>query len=203
MRGIKPGEKLPNFDPLILPVSELAAYSSQVNLSYKPLENVTHLREPDIGYNQVFECIPSDLPDTPRDRQQITLARTYIAAKKIAQHCLDEFSSHPEPVSVVCVGHGASIFGLALGLQKGLGAGQAISGERNVSCFAEFFATATEGDGILPGFAFVPKTAMWQDGHLRTVGDAGLPVVLECDAGSNLEEAAKAANPVAIEFFER
>ena len=169
MRGRKEGEKIPNFDPLVLTPLQLAVvYSDRVDIHSTSLCSVSHIQDARMGYNQVREISLDGSDINIHDLNAITIARTNACALKLVKFCLGEFSSSPENVTVVCVGHGASINGMAVSLQKGCPESKKIRGQRNVSCFAEFVLTKSESDDGNITF-FTPTTLCWQEAHLESL----------------------------------
>lgn len=125
-RGKTSAEPRPNWNPLILPVSELAAYSPRLNLDYKTIVDVQHVRD-EAALNTVRE-----LHETITERDEITKDRCRTAlAKFLAEPSLADDV-------VLLVGHGATVKSFALAFEAELPAEQKITGERTVSCFAEF-----------------------------------------------------------------
>lgn len=125
-RGKTAAEPRPNWEPLILPVSELQQYSSRIDPSYVSLVNVQHYRD-ETAPNTVREC-----HDTLQDRDEITRDRCRIAIRKIIN------SEKLDGEVVLCVGHGAVVTGTSKELENGLPEELRITGDRCVSCFAEF-----------------------------------------------------------------
>ena len=189
MRGYKHPEKRPNWSPLLLDPAALQQRASPlVVVDHTSLAPVSHVRDADIGYNEVLEVDPCD-PGS-RDVHKITRDRCERAARAIAEACLAEFADHDEDVAVLCVGHGASIGGLARGLQLGLPKDVAMSawGDRSsYTCFARFDVVAVDqrppggtagGDGddvcCVPGVRFHPAFDSWQSAHLSRLSGDGL-----------------------------
>ncbi len=125
-RGKTAGEPRPNWSPLVLPVSELKAYSDRIDESYEPLHRVSHEKD-DSKPNTVSELHPhlTDRDEITRDR-----CRTVLQQVLSAEHLKDEV--------VLCVGHGATVLAMTKALQSELPEEHHIKGERNVSCFSEF-----------------------------------------------------------------
>lgn len=125
-RGKTADEPRPNWNPLILPPSELAAYSRRLNLDYKTILDVQHVRD-ESALNTVRE-----VHDTLKDRDEVTRNRCRTALSRfLAEESLADDV-------VLCVGHGATVKSFALVLEAGLPEEHKCQGERTVSCFAEF-----------------------------------------------------------------
>lgn len=125
-RGKTADEPRPNWEPLVLPVSELAKYSSRLNLDYESIVNVQHVRD-EQALNTVRE-----VHETLTDRDEITKDR--------CRQALAKFLAEPSFADdvLLCVGHGATVKSFALAFEAELPPEQKIGGERTVSCFAEF-----------------------------------------------------------------
>lgn len=125
-RGKTSNEPRPNWNPLILPPSELTAYSNRLNLDYVSLMEVHHAKD-DSKPNTVRE-----IHETVTDRDEITRDRCRVALRKILE-CPDMKDD-----VLLCVGHGATVLAYTKALETGLPDELKITGERTVSCFAEF-----------------------------------------------------------------
>jgi broad specificity phosphatase PhoE len=125
-RGKTASEPRPNWNPLILPVSDLAKHSSRVDLDYKPLHIVEHVRD-EAALNTVVE-----VHDTLTDRDAVTKDRCRQVLRKILA---DEGLANEV---VLCVGHGATVKAMSAVLEEGLPDSEKVGGERTVSCFAQF-----------------------------------------------------------------
>lgn len=125
-RGKTAAEPRPNWNPLLLPVSELARYSSRIDLDYKSLVNVEHVRD-ESAPNTVVE-----VHETLKDRDAVTKDRCRTALNKILSD--ERFAND----IVLCVGHGATVKAMSLVLEAALPENERVGGERTVSCFAMF-----------------------------------------------------------------
>ncbi len=125
-RGKTSAEPRPNWNPLVLPVSELTKYSSRIDMNYKTLLEVTHYRD-ETSPNTVREY-----SETVTERDEITRDRCKRFLHKLLQS--PEFDDQ----IVLCVGHGATTKAISNAFQASLPTEEHIQGERNVSCFAEF-----------------------------------------------------------------
>jgi len=125
-RGKTADEPRPNWNPLILPPSELAAHSSRINLDYKTHMMVEHVKD-DTKPNTVRE-----VHATIEDRDEITKDRCRSALREFltAEDLKDDV--------LLCVGHGATVKAYALALETDLPEEMKIKGERTVSCFGHF-----------------------------------------------------------------
>jgi len=128
-RGKTADEPRPNWNPLLLPPSELCQYSDKIDLSYRSLVNVTH-RKDESAPNTVMEVHPTML--TFNERDLITAER----CNRFMQ--LLETDSSFDNLTILCVGHGASLKYCTRYLEAGLEAELCIQGDQNVSCFAGF-----------------------------------------------------------------
>jgi broad specificity phosphatase PhoE len=126
-RGKTAEEKKPNWNPLILPVTELAEFSSRLDLDYNSLMEVKHIRDDERAVNTIVE-----VHDSLTDRDDVTRDRCRVALGKILS---DESLANDV---VLCVGHGATVKAMAMVLEKELPEDQKIAGERTVSCFGQF-----------------------------------------------------------------
>jgi len=151
-RGKTAAEPRPNWNPLILPPSELAQFSTHLNLDYKTINEVHHIRDEE-ALNTVRE-----LHDTLSNRDEITRDRCRVVLKNLIE-CEDLKND-----SILCVGHGATVGAMMKAFQAELPEDLWIKGERAVSCFAEFrpvdennplgpwkSVTGSWGSGNLPG----------------------------------------------------
>lgn len=125
-RGKTLPEPRPNWDPLILPVSELRKYSDRIDLSYETIVNVEHVRD-ESALNTVREVHP-----TLTERDEITRDRCRIAVWKIIQ--ADKLNGE----IVLCVGHGATVKNYTKALETELPEEFHCKGDRSVSCYSEF-----------------------------------------------------------------
>ena len=125
-RGKTADEPRPNWNPLILPASELTAYSDRLDLDHQTILDVQHIRD-EAALNTIRE-----VHDTLQDRDEITRDRCRTALLKFLEHegLADEV--------LLCVGHGATVKAFALVLEAGLPEDHKCQGERTVSCFAQF-----------------------------------------------------------------
>jgi broad specificity phosphatase PhoE len=126
-RGKTAEEKKPNWNPLILPVAELAEFSPRLDLDYNSLMEVKHIRDDARAVNTIVEVHETltDRDDVTRDRCRVALGRI-LADESLANEV------------VLCVGHGATVKAMSMVLEKELPEEQKIAGERTVSCFAQF-----------------------------------------------------------------
>ena len=124
-RGKALPEPRPNWDPLILPLSELKIYSSRLNMEYVSLMDVKHVRD-EAALNTVRE-VHSHI----EARDEITKDRCRQAILKIVNH------DFPDE-AILCVGHGATVGGCHKTLEEGLPDESKVTGDKAVSCFAEF-----------------------------------------------------------------
>jgi len=136
-RGKTSDEPRPNWNPLVLPVSELKQFSARINESYVSLHDVTHVKD-ESRANTVREVHGSltDLNEITRDR-----CKTVLKKMLASDDLKDEV--------VLCVGHGATVKDFSKALETNLPEELKCQGERNVSCFAEF-RPVTEGDSDGP-----------------------------------------------------
>lgn len=125
-RGKTAAEPRPNWNPLILPTSELKAYSNRINMDYTTIKEVNHIRD-ESKPNTVAE-----VHDTLTDRDEITRARCREAFQLFMK------SDYLDGEVVLCVGHGATVLSYCRVLEEGLPDELKITGDRSVSCFAQF-----------------------------------------------------------------
>lgn len=125
-RGKALPEPRPNWNPLVLPIVELAAHSSRVDLSYQSLHLVTH------EYDESILNTVREVHETLTNRDDVTKDRCKVVITKIitSEALKDEI--------VLCVTHGASVKAMSAVLEKELNEEDKIGGNRTVSCFAEF-----------------------------------------------------------------
>lgn len=152
-RGKTSSEPRPNWNPLILPVSELMKHSSRIDPSYTSLHEVHHVKD-ESKPNTVRE-----VHETLTDRDLITRDRYKQVLQKIltAEHLKDDV--------VLCVAHGASVLSCTLVLEAELPTEERIAGERSVSCWAEFRAVSQNPLG-----PWKSVTGSWGTGNI--FGDA-------------------------------
>lgn len=163
-RGKTSAEPRPNWDPLVLPVSELMKYSNRINSQYQPLLMVKHSKDENVP-NTVRE-----LHDTITERDEITRDR----CKNFLYQLLS--SSDFDNEIVLCVGHGATTKAISNLFQADLPIEEHITGEKSVSCFGEFRP-------VDPNNLFGPwksVTGSWSSGNItdetaaEDVTDSGL-----------------------------
>lgn len=127
-RGKKAPEPRPCWDPLILPPSAMIPeHSNRINLDYKPLLPVQH--EFDESKPNTVKEIFGDITD----RDEVTRARV----REVIRRIIDDPSNDGEVV--LCVGHGATVLAASKVLEGDLADEMKITGDRAVSCFAQFF----------------------------------------------------------------
>jgi hypothetical protein len=149
-RGKNASEPRPNWNPLVLPVSELKAHSNRIDEAYSSLHEVRHERD-ESKPNTV-----SELHHTLTDRDEITRDRCKTVLHQVltAEHLKDEV--------VLCVGHGATVLAFTKALEAELPEEQRIKGERNVSCFSEFRPV----DPANPLGAWKSVSGVWSSGDV-------------------------------------
>jgi len=125
-RGKTAAERLPVWDPIVLPIEELCNYSPRIDRSYKSLVNVEFIKD-ETQPNHVRE-----VHEMLTVRDEVTRDRTRQAAWKIVLN--EAFADQ----TILCVGHGATVSGIHKALEGELPPELKISGERTVSCYAEF-----------------------------------------------------------------
>lgn len=147
-RGKDSSEPMPNWYPLILPLSEMTKYSKLIDRSYKPMTDVRFIYDESMlnTIREVYEGVT--------EREEITKSR-YIATLTKIMHC-PAFAGE----TVLLVGHGATVKHCTNALEKGLEAEERIKGEQITSCWAEFKPRPDCGDS-LPWKAQSPE---WQSG---------------------------------------
>ena len=153
-RGKTAAEKLPNWNPLVLPTSELAKYSTRLNLDYQSLMDVKHVRD-ESALNTVVE-----VHETLTNKDEVTKDRCRTALTKI----LSDESLADEVV--LCVAHGATVKAMSIILESGLPDSEKIAGERTVSCFAQFRPV----DAANPTGPWRSVLAEWSTGDLAHTG---------------------------------
>jgi len=126
-RGKTSTEPRPNWNPLVLPLSELTKYSSRINLDYKSLIEVTHVKDENAP-NTVREH-----HETVTDRDEITRDRS----KRFLNKLLDSAEEFENDI-ILCVGHGATTKAISNLFQAELPMEEHISGDKCVSCFGQF-----------------------------------------------------------------
>lgn len=149
-RGKTSAEPRPNWEPLILPVSELLKYSSRIDASYVPLTEVKHVRDESVP-NTVRELYAEFT-----DRDEVTKERCKDTCWKIIQ------SDKLDGEVVLCVGHGATVKNYAKALESGLPDELLCTGERTVSCFGEFKPL----DAGNPTGPWKSVTGVWGNGDI-------------------------------------
>lgn len=154
-RGKTADEPRPNWNPLVLPVSDLKTYSSRLDDSYVSIHDVVHVRD-ESRPNTVRE-----VHDTLTDLNEITRDRCKTVLKKML--ACDDLKDEV----VLCVGHGASVLAFSKALETNLPEELKCKGERNVSCFAEF-RPVTEGDSDGPWQSVLGH---WSSGETGTSAD--------------------------------
>lgn len=162
-RGKTAAEPRPNWNPLILPVSELAKYSSRLDTAYATLLDVQHVRD-EAALNTVVE-----VHESLTDRDAITKDR----CKKVLAKILADESLADE--TILCVGHGATVKAMSLVLEAGLPDAEKIAGERTVSCFAQF-CPVDHSNPSGPWRSVLPEwsTGDWAHTAAEAVEDQGL-----------------------------
>lgn len=154
-RGKTAAEPRPNWNPLVLPVSELKAYSSRIDDTYVSIHDVVHVRD-ESRPNTVRE-----VHDTLTDLNEITRDRCKVVLKKMLA------SDDLKDEVVLCVGHGASVLAFSKALENNLPEELKCKGERNVSCFAEF-RPVVEGE---PDGPWQSVLGHWQSGETEASAD--------------------------------
>lgn len=157
-RGKTAAEKLPNWNPLILPTSEVAKYSTRVNLNHQTIMDVKHVRD-ESALNTVVE-----VHETLTNKDEVTKDRCRVALGKILA---DE--SLADDV-VLCVAHGATVKAMSIVLESGLPDSEKIAGERTVSCFA-MFRPVDPSNSSGPWRSVLPE---WSTGDLARTGAEAL-----------------------------
>ena len=168
MRGRSPGEKQPNWNPLVLDVAALSEHSPLVAGDCESLVKVTHERDPAVAYNEIREVCPTG----SRDPAQVFSARCARTIRAIVQTCITEFADTHEDVAVLCVGHGASIGrkGCASALQAGLAPEltMGLTEETDHTDYTSYCVfELADLDPALPG---KPVDPCWQSAHLDELG---------------------------------
>lgn len=162
-RGKTADEPRPNWNPLILPVSELAKYSTRLDLDYTSIMDVKHVRD-DNAPNTIVE-----VHDSLTDRDAVTKDRCRVALGKILadERLADDV--------VLCVGHGATVKAMSMVLEAGLPDNEKIAGERTVSCFAQF-RPVDPANPSGPWRSVLPEwsTGDWDHTGAEAVEDQGL-----------------------------
>lgn len=155
-RGKTSTEPRPNWNPLVLPVSELTKYSSRIDVNYTTLLEVTHYRDEEAP-NTVREYT-----ETAADRDEVTRDRCKRFLYKLLE--TPDFDDQV----VLCVGHGATTKAISNLFQVALPTEDHIQGERNVSCFAEFRPV----DPTAPYGPWKSVTGHWSSGNIidETIG---------------------------------
>lgn len=125
-RGKTASEPRPNWDPLILPLSELMKFSTRIDPNYQSLHIVRHVKD-ESKPNTIAE-----VHESLTDRDQITRDRYRQVFQKLVQ------ADFLQNETVLCVGHGATVLSCIMVMEKDLPEEEKIKGERCVSCFAEF-----------------------------------------------------------------
>jgi hypothetical protein len=158
-RGKTAAEPRPNWNPLILPVSELQNYSHRIDPTYETIIQVDHVRD---------EAAPNTVREvhaTLTDRDEITKDRCRVAVWKIIQ--ADKLNNE----IVLCVGHGATVKNYTKALEAELAEEFHCKGDRTVSCFSEF----RPFDENNPLGAWKSVSGEWKTGDIfhHAVDDAG------------------------------
>ncbi len=125
-RGKTAAEPRPNWNPLILPVSDLQKYSDRIDPNYETIVHVEHVRD-EAAPNTVREVHPS-----LTDRDEIMKDRCRMAVWKIIQ------SEKLNGEVVLCVGHGATVKNYTKALEAELPEEFHCKGDRTVSCYSAF-----------------------------------------------------------------
>lgn len=156
-RGKTADEPRPNWNPLILPPADLAAFSHLLDLEYQTIFDVQHIRD-ESALNTIRE-----VHDSLTDRDEITRDRCRQALNKFLTH-----DSLADDV-ILCVGHGATVKAFALVFEAGLPDEEKCKGERTVSCFSEFRPV----DPANPSGPWRSVLGEWSTGdHAHTAAEA-------------------------------
>jgi broad specificity phosphatase PhoE len=125
-RGKTAAEPRPNWNPLILPVSELQKYSNRIDVAYEPIMHVSHVRDEEAlnTIREVHEHL-TDRDEISKDRYRVAVRRIITADKLDGE-------------IVLCVAHGASVKHCTKELETDLPEEFQCQGERSVSCYTEF-----------------------------------------------------------------
>lgn len=148
MRGRDNGEPRPNFNPLYYSSGELKVSFPGVSDHYTSLISVDHVKDDSVS-NTVREVHP-----TLTNPHEISRSRF----KSFTNALLS--SQHMKGV-VVCVGHGASLEGIADALQVGLEPHMCIQGTRHVSSWG--FLKPIEGADAA-GLPWHAPSGLWEPG---------------------------------------
>jgi len=154
-RGKMLPDPRPNWNPLVLSTIELSNYSNKIELDYVSLHNVEHV------YDETLPNTVREVHDTLNDRNEVTTDRCQTVLKKIltSESLSDEV--------VLCVAHGATVKAFSQALERGLPEEHKISGERTVSCFAEY--RAVNPDDMLGSWKSVARE--WNTGDVHGKDD--------------------------------
>lgn len=158
-RGKTADEPRPNWNPLILPPTDLKLYSNKVDVDYQTLLEVQHVRD-ESKPNTVRE-----VHETLTDRDEITRDRCKAVLHKIIM------AEALNGETVLCVGHGATVLAMSRVLEAELPEDQKIGGERTVSCFSEFRPV----DPSNPMGPWKSVTGAWRHGDVLHEGTAEAP----------------------------
>lgn len=149
-RGKTAAEPRPNWNPLVLPLTELMKYSSRIDPNYVSLMTVEHARD---------EAVPNTVREvhaTLTDRDEITRDRCRQTLEKVLQS--GQFPNE----CLLFVGHGATVGAILKVFENDLPTEQKVTGEKSVSCFSEF-------QPIDPNNLFGPwksVTGIWHSGNI-------------------------------------
>lgn len=128
-RGKNPNDgPLPSWDPLVLPLEELAKYSPYINLNYKSLHHVEHVKD-ETRLNHVREV---SLDPNLVEINDITNLRCKVSLSKIINN--KDFENE----IIICVGHGATVKGYSKALEANLSDDLKIPTKHPVSFYAHF-----------------------------------------------------------------
>jgi hypothetical protein len=125
-RGKTLPEPRPNWEPLVHSLSELCKVSARVNPDYVPLLTVTHTKD---------ESKPNTVSEdhaTLTDGDAITKDRVRSALRLMINN--PEFEND----TILMVAHGATVKAGSIMFEEELPEEMKITGERTVSCFAEY-----------------------------------------------------------------
>lgn len=126
-RGKKLPEPRPNWNPLILPLSEVSKYSNnRVDMNYEPLMIIKH------EYDETQPNTVREVHATLTDRDEVTRDRVAEIFNRII---------HAEALdgeTVLCVAHGATVKAGCKILEKDLPEELKLKGDHAVGCFAQF-----------------------------------------------------------------
>jgi hypothetical protein len=184
-RGKTRDEPMPNWEPLILPVSELCKYSNRIDTSYTSLHPVLFIRD---------ESTPNTLRehhDTITVRDEITRDRCRQFIWKMVLH--ETFDGQ----TILCVGHGATVGGCHKALEVGLPEELFVHGDRTVSCYSEFAPV----DPTVPTGSWKSVSGIWETGDIfdeAAAEDAGDRGILDHVASMIADEISTSTNDIDV-----